>query len=485
MLISNSRGCTLRIVVGITTLITLLACTAAAGAASATWDVGNESNILEQKGLNHAPVAAEYVPGEILVKFKPYVGEGAVNALISEQGSSVESTLLSGTKIIQIPAGKTVDEMVSIHESLAEVEYAEPNFIVHALMVPDDPYYSYQWHLHGFDQGGINMEPAWEISTGSSAVVAVIDTGVAYEDYDIYCQASDLAGTTFVQGYDYVNSDSHPNDDHRHGTHVAGTIAQTTNNLEGVAGVAFDCSIMPVKVLNATGYGTTAMIANAIYYATDNGADIISMSLGAPASSTMEDAVMYAYNHGVTVIAAAGNEYLKGNAPCYPAAYDDYVIAVGATRYDKTRSYYSNTGSYLDLVAPGGDTTVDQNSDGYDDGVLQQTFSGDPCTFDYWFLQGTSMATPHVSGVAALLIADGVTGPDNIRNALESTAHDLGDPGWDEEYGWGLVDAEAALEGASACGDVNCDGAVNMGDVILLLNHVSDPSEYVLGCCGD
>ncbi len=405
--------------------------------------------IFEKRELNHAPATTEYVPDEILVKFKPGARENAINKINSDFGTSVKSTLLSGTKVLKISSNKTVEEMVETYCSLPEVEYAEPNYIAHAFMVPNDPFYSYQWHLDNDIYGGINMEPAWDISTGTGVVVAVLDTGVAYENYSIYCQAPDLAGTTFVPGYDFVNNDAHPNDDEGHGTHVAGTIAQTTNNDYGVAGVAFDCSIMPVKVLNETGYGAYSWITNGIYYATDNGADVISMSLGGPApSSTLEAAVAYAYNNGVTVVAAAGNEYQHGNPPQYPAAYDDYVIAVGATRYDETRSYYSNTGDYLDLTAPGGDITVDQNGDGYGDGVLQQTFSGgDPCNFGFWFYQGTSMATPHVSGVAALLIANGVTGPDNVRNRLESTAEDKGIPGWDEEYGWGLVNATAALRG--------------------------------------
>jgi len=118
---------------------------------------------------------------------------------------------------------------------------------------------------------------------------------------------------------------------------------------------------------------------------------------------------------------------------------------VGATRYDEARSYYSNTGSYLDIAAPGGDLRVDQNNDGYGDGVLQQTFGNNPRDFGYWFYQGTSMASPHAAGVAALVIANGVTGPDNVRAALETTAEDIGDPGWDEEYGWGIIDAYAAL----------------------------------------
>ena len=410
-----------------------------------------QSVIFEKTELNHAPSAGEYAPYEILVKFKPDVEEDAINTMNSEYETSVKSTLLSGTKVLNVPVGKTVDEMVRIYESLPDVEYAEPNYVVHAFMVPNDPSYSYQWHLDNDEYGGINMESAWDISTGSGVVVAVIDTGVAYEDYGIYCQAPDLAGTTFVQGYDFVNNDAHPNDDGGHGTHVAGTIAQTTNNDYGVAGVAFDCSIMPVKVLDEEGSGYTSWIAKGIYYAASNGADVISLSLGGPnPSQTLENAVAYAYNNGVTIVASAGNEYQEGNPTNYPAAYDDYVIAVGATRYDETRSYYSNTGSYLDLAAPGGDTSVDQNEDGYVDGVLQQTFSGgDPCDFGYWFYQGTSMAAPHVSGVAALLIANGVTGPDNVRNRLESTAEDKGTPGWDEEYGWGIVDAYAALQAVS------------------------------------
>ena len=200
-----------------------------------------QSGIFEKKELNHAPSAVEYVPDEILVKFKPDVGEDAISRINSEYKTSVKSTLLSGTKVLNVPSGKTVDEMVRIYENLPEVEYAEPNYIDHVFMVPNDPLYSYQWHLDNDDYGGIHMEPAWDISTGTGVVVAMLDTGVAYEDYGIYCQAPDLAGTTFVPGYDFVNNDAHPNDDNGHGTHVAGTIAQTTNNNYGVVGVAFGC----------------------------------------------------------------------------------------------------------------------------------------------------------------------------------------------------------------------------------------------------
>ncbi|RLE15192.1 hypothetical protein DRI96_00280, partial [Candidatus Aerophobetes bacterium] len=315
------------------------------------------------------------------------------------------------------------------------------NYIVHAYWIPNDPYYSYQWHLTQ-----INMPSAWDIEKGGSSnvIVAVLDTGVAYEDYGSYKQAPDLAGTNFVSGYDFVNDDSHPNDDNGHGTHVTGTIAQTTNNGVGVAGVAFNCSIMPVKVLDAQGSGTHQQVADGLYWAVNNGAKVINCSLGGTyGSTTLYNAIKYAYDHGVIIVAAAGND--GSSSISYPAAYDE-CIAVGAVRYDKTRAYYSNYGTGIELMAPGGDTSVDQNGDGYVDGVLQQTFSGgDPTNFSYWFWQGTSMATPHVTGIVALMLSHGATGIENIRNILHSTAEDLGDPGYDNEYGYGLVDAAAAL----------------------------------------
>lgn len=375
---------------------------------------------------------AKWVPDEILVKFK---GDA------------------EHFKVVKVPEGKVL-EKVKEYSKRPDVDYVEPNYYAYAFWRPDDPYYSLQWHLDNAEYGGIQMEEAWEIETGSaSIVVAVVDTGVAYEDYSQwrrrYYLAPDLAGTVFVPGYDFVENDTHPNDDHSHGTHVTGTIAQSTNNAVGAAGIAFSTAIMPVKVLDRYGSGSYANVAKGIEWATDHGADVINLSLGGRSpSSTLEAAVKYAYDHGVTVIAAAGND--GSPQVSYPAAYDDYVIAVGATRYDETKAYYSNYGASLDLVAPGGDTRVDQNGDGYGDGVLQNTFN--PSTkntgdFGYYFFQGTSMATPHVSGVAALLLAHGdAATPDQVRAALEGTAKDLGADGWDGTYGWGLVSAYAALQ---------------------------------------
>jgi serine protease len=250
---------------------------------------------------------------------------------------------------------------------------------------------------------------------------------------------------------------------------VAGTIAQSTNNGIGVAGIAFRCSIMPVKALDEQGVGGAFTLARGILFAVEHGARVINLSVGSPASSrTLHDAVKTAYQRGVTVVAAAGNDYARRNRPSYPAADQDYCIGVGAVRFDLTRAPYSNTGSYVFVVAPGGDVRVDQNRDGYPDGILQQTFKTDPNSFAYWFFQGTSMAAPHVSGLAALLASHGVARPDKIREALQRTARDLGPPGWDAEYGWGLIDAYAALA-SRVPGDRSGDNVVDDQDLAAAL----------------
>jgi serine protease len=356
-------------------------------------------------------------------------------------------------QVVKLSRGKSILEAEAEFERDENIEYVEPNYIAYAFFVPNDPYYPFQWHLNNPVYGGIKTAAAWDVSTGSNVVVAVIDTGIAYENYlepsgKRFYRAPDFSGSCFVSGYDFVNKDTHANDDNSHGTHVAGTVAQRTNNTLGVAGVAFNSCLMPVKVLNKFGSGTYANVAAGIRFAADNGAKVINLSLGGSASSqTLLDAVAYAYNKGVTIVAAAGND--GTNVVSYPAAYDDYAIAVGATRFDETLAYYSNFGNSLDLVAPGGDLTVDQNGDGYADGVLQNTFNPNTkntSDFGYWFFQGTSMATPHVAGTAALVIAKGTaTTPTQVRTALESTAEDLGAPGLDSVYGRGLVDAASAL----------------------------------------
>lgn len=317
--------------------------------------------------------------------------------------------------------------------------------VAHALPsgeAPNDPLFRYQWHLQA-----IQLPDAWAVSRGAGATVAILDTGVAYENRGRYRRAPDLAGTRFVRGWDFVDGDAHPNDEpprsrQSHGTHIAGIVAQTTNNALGAAGVAPKAAIMPVRVLKPDQSGSGKTIAKGLRYAADHGADVANLSLSGPKGDpALKAAVTYAVSKGVTIVAAAGN----GGAPSvgFPGAYPE-VIAVGAVGRDKTRASYSNYGEALDLVAPGGDGGFDAVGEP-EEGVLQQTLKGDSSTFCYCLMASTSAAAAQVSGTAALLVGSGrKTSPAEVRSALLSSAQDLGSPGHDPEYGAGLVQAAAA-----------------------------------------
>jgi serine protease len=391
------------------------------------------------------PVA--YAQDQFIARFNPGAPGLAVANLHKQNGTSLKRNLPHGMKLIQVPPGKSVEDLVNRFNKHPIIDFAHVDAIAYASFVPNDEFYSpYQWHF-----GNINMEAAWNIETGKAEViVAVLDTGLntGGEDTPI----------NLIPGYDFAYNDSDTNDKDGHGTHVSGTIAQRTNNGTGVAGVAFGVSIMPVKVLDDSGSGTLSSIIEGIDYAVNNGANVISMSLGFPPGyvpgAGLQDAVTAAYNAGVVMVAASGNDS-ETDVIGHPAAYDE-VIAVGATDFNNVVSYYSNQGPGLEVVAPGGDTSVDENGDGYVDGVLQETIGScrkRGCDFGYYFFQGTSMATPHVSAVVGLLLShgagDGLSGSakvDAIRNILHTTSVDLGSNGWDSVYGYGLIDAKAALE---------------------------------------
>ncbi len=322
-----------------------------------------------------------------------------------------------------------------------DVEAIEPNYYFSAMYVPNDPYYKHQWHLDL-----IGMKEAWEYPRGSEVVVAVIDTGIAYEQFQNRYRVEDLSEAQFVKPYNFIRGNEHANDDHGHGTHVAGTIAQLTNNGLGVAGVAPQVKLMPLKVLNASGYGTIADIAAAIRYAADNGAAVINMSLGGPFPSLiLRKAIKYAKEKDVIIVCAAGNGGRSGLS--YPAAYPE-CISVSAVRYDRSLSWYSSYGEGLTIAAPGGDMNVDQNGDGLMDGVLQNTLHPqDAAQQGYFLFQGTSMAAPHVAGAAALLVSQGIQDPEKVREILESSASPVSG-GSSEKYGAGILNVHAALKSA-------------------------------------
>ena len=317
--------------------------------------------------------------------------------------------------------------------------------------IPNDPHYSFQWHIPP-----IQAPDAWARTTGANVTVAVVDTGISQGGEDLDCH-------TFVDEFNAITDSSGPGvatDDNGHGTHVAGTIAQCTNNGVGVAGVAYNARLMPVKVLDANGSGLTSDIAQGIDWARTHGADVVNLSLGMDcqgvgngawpdcSDSVLDTAIEAAVDAGVVVVAAAGNA--NQSVVGYPANHPD-VIAVGAVDYALNKAPYSSYGDALDVVAPGGDTSADLNGDGYADGVLQETFDGSG--WGYWFFQGTSMATPHVVGAVALLrsFAPSAT-VSQIRDALRSTALDRGASGFDPVYGYGLIQVDAALDALASGG---------------------------------
>jgi serine protease len=395
-----------------------------------------------------------YVPGEVIVAFSEGSSQSAVEHAVRDAGGlAARKNPWSGSYLVQLEDGLDEDAAVARLRGMREVEYAERNGVARAFFHPNDVLYKYQWHM-----AQIGAERTWDIQRGNpSLVVAVVDTGIAFEDFGPFRKAPDWGNTQFVTGLNVLTGDSHANDDNFHGTHVASTIAEATDNSIGVTGLCFQCALMPVKVLDGTGSGSFFNVAAGVDYAvnfTQNGqhpVKVITMSLGGDVTSqTLSASIDRAVAAGIVVTAAAGND---GRASVsFPASHPS-VISVGAVDFRKVKTPYSNYGSRLDVMAPGGDLDRDDNNDGYGDGVLQQTF--DPAlasrgrydAFAYYFVDGTSQATPHVAALAALLIQQGITDPAAVKKAITSTAEDLGPPGRDDQYGYGLIRPSEALKG--------------------------------------
>jgi serine protease len=436
-----------------------------------------------------------YVPGRVIVKLRAgAAGSTELAALAQSVGGSPTPTLpYANFDILKIGADENPEEVARVLAGRPDVEYAQAAYRAKLHYTPSDPMYRMQWNFPAID-----MERAWDINPGasSSVIVAVLDSGIAFENITIryntvpitvifpdgtrqvinyglldvpYAAATDLAGPNrFVTPYDFTWNDVHPVDTLGHGTHVAGTIGQLTSNGLGGAGMAFNVRLMPVKIAAGSNWDlvfrapspnfSDDQVARAIRYAADNGAKAMNMSFGrtgAPAP-VVEDAVRYAVSKGAFCVFSAGNSALIGSPIerlAEIATRVEGAVAVGAVGQSLNRSRYSSIGSWVELSAPGGDTF----QVGPTGGILQQTldaaFFASPLraprfdVLNYQFLQGTSMAAPHVTGFAALLVQQGLTTPAAIEAAMKRYATDRGTPGRDDEYGVGIINPRATLRG--------------------------------------
>jgi serine protease len=425
-----------------------------------------------------APVSASSNPvkrrGSLIVRYAPGTTHTDRDTVRQEAGIHSAGTISSASQAVEVDNGTSTASAAAKLAADPRVKYVRPDYVASASQfAPNDPgkgppghWGDVQWNF--LDPFGIRVTGAWDNAIasghpgGRGVIIAVLDTGVAYRTTrdGRYRQAPDLSRKRFVRGHDFVRHNQFPYDRNGHGTFITGTIAQQTNNGVGVTGVAYESRIMPIRVLDFEGKGDVATIASGVRYAARHGAQIINMSfefdIGLTASQIPDviSAIRYAHKRGAVLVGAAGNA--EDTRVAYPALAKN-VISVGATTEHGCLAEYSNSGFGLDLVAPGGggDALIagDPNCTGLDSSgrdIFQFTFTG--IGFRSFGLpsgyEGTSMSVPHVSGTAALMLGEGVLGPhptpEAVLDRLQATARDLGKPGYDETYGWGLVDATAA-----------------------------------------
>jgi serine protease len=423
--------------------------------------------------------AATYAPEEVVVSYAPAASQALGGSVARAAGVVDASPVGPQTRLLRLARGTSVARVLARLRREPGVRWAVRNYIARvadvgtpAPFVPNNPgsaavpggWTELQWNFVG--TFGVGAPEAWgnliseQADGGHGVIVAILDTGIAYRNVGHYLRSPGFFPSQFVRGHDFVDPGAYPVDHNGHGTFVAGEIAEAANNGVGLPGLAYGARLMPVRVLDSAGEGEASTIAEGVRYAVKHGAQVINLSLefspGVTASDIPEliEALSYAHRHGVVVVAAAGNE--GRTAIAYPA-HAPNVIAVGATTEHGCLADYSNDGSGLTLVAPGGGSDAEEPGDpnchpeapsGRD--IYQETFTGSsPRIFGLPSgYEGTSMASPEVAAAAALIIASGVLGahpsPAAVQARLTSTATPLGGPTDHALYGAGLLNAAAA-----------------------------------------
>jgi subtilisin family serine protease len=386
-----------------------------------------------------------YAAGQVLVRFRPSASAQFIAATLDRYDvKPIKRISRLNLYQVKIADSVSVEEMADALSRNPDIMSAGPNYIARITVTPNDPLFRYQYALHNTGQdisspdgqrgtanADIKAMAGWEETVGTAdTVIAIIDSGIDFDH-------PDLKDKIVSRGHDFANNDDDALDDNGHGTFVAGVAAAATGNDEGIAGVAWNCRILPVKVTDAEGVAFYSDVIDGILWAADNDADVINLSLGSDAADdSLRDALAYAHDRGVVIAAAAGND---GTAVFYPAAYDAYCLAVAATDYDDVRPDWSCFGPQVDVAAPG--VWVLGTFPTYMTDLSQY--------LPYAFGTGTSASSPHVAGLAALIkgLKPWLTA-DDIMNVIRFSSDDVnsGDqPGKDDNVGYGRINMEKAL----------------------------------------
>jgi thermitase len=388
--------------------------------------------------------ALGYVQDRVLVKFRPSISAMSVRPTLAAYGSvQIASIPAIGVVKARVPARASVEEFLSALRRNPDVEYAEPDYRTSIQATPNDEYF---WRQYALANNGDNNGPpgspqpkaqadikattAWESTKGSAdVIIGILDTGVDLNHPDI-------KNKLVSAGHDFFNNDDSADDDNWHGTHVAGIAAAETDNSQGIAGVAWNCRVLPVKIVGADGTGSYSTMIDGLVWAADQGVEVINLSVGGDEpSDSLRAALKYAFDKGVVIAAAAGND---ATHVVYPAAYDDYVLAVAATDAADAVADFSTAGPEVDVAAPGVDVLS-----------LIPTWYFGPDVPPYAFASGTSMATPHVAGFAALIksLKPWLT-VQEVMNVIRYTADDVNSgtlSGRDDKIGYGRINMQRAL----------------------------------------